>query len=318
MHQSRWTLQSCLENLQRTLPPDEPKIQHAYQHNLKDYKNTIPQVFWYNALVILSNGSQAKIGSVTAGWEHFADWKRINSEGERGVISLETLIRGTCSKSALIDLIENFTLYDESKGGVAKITAKNHQFLGVNNAVDALAEIQKFGTKPGETYPVLSDRSDIIVMTDEAHRSQHDTLALNMRNALPNAAFIGFTGFTGTPLMAGEEKTKEVFGDYVSVDNFQQSIEGGATVPLFYENRIPELQLANEHFKEDLEALVEASKLSEEQENKREFAREYHLITRDDRPEKVAEDLVDHFMGRFEFGSDQQAFASVGEVQEAD
>ncbi len=102
----------------------------------------------------------------------------------------------------------------------------------------------------GRAYPKLSDRSDIIVMTDEAHRSQYDTLALNMRNALPKAAFIGFTG---TPLMAGEEKTKEVFGDYVSIYNFRQSIEDGATVPLFYENRIPELQLANENFKEDLE-----------------------------------------------------------------
>ena len=123
--------------------------------------------------------------------------------------------------------------------------------------------------------PKLSDRSDIIVMTDEAHRSQYDTLALNMRNALPNAAFIGFTG---TPLMAGEEKTKEVFGEYVSVYNFQQSIEDGATVPLFYENRIPELQLANENFKEELEALVEAAELDDEQEKKleREFAREYH------------------------------------------
>ena len=94
-------------------------------------------------------------------------------------------------------------------------------------------------------------------MTDEAHRSQYDTLALNMRNALPNAAFIGFTG---TPLMAGEEKTKEVFGDYVSIYNFRQSIEDGATVPLFYENRIPELQLANENFKEDLEDLIEAGR----------------------------------------------------------
>ena len=366
------------------------KIEHAYKHNLKDYKTTIPQVFWYNALVILSNGSQAKIGSMTAGWEHFADWKRINSEGEQGVISLETLIRGTCGKQQLIDLAENFTLYDESQGGVAKINAKNHQFLGVNNAVDALAAIrenqgrlgvfwhtqgsgksfsmaffsqkvlrkltgnwtflvitdrndldkqiyknfantgivtedcqaesgahlkqllsedhrfiftliQKFGTKPGEKYPKLSDRSDIIVMTDEAHRSQYDTLALNMRNALPNAAFIGFTG---TPLMAGEEKTKEVFGEYVSVYNFQQSIEDGATVPLFYENRIPELQLANENFREDLQALVEAAELDDEQEKKleREFAREYHLITRDDRLEKVAEDLVSHFMGRKQSG----------------
>ena len=366
------------------------KLQHAYQHNLKDYKNTIPQVFWYNALVILSNGSQAKVGSVTAGLEHFADWKRINNEGEQGIISLETLIRGTCGKQQLIDLIENFTLFDEGKGGVAKITAKNHQFLGVNNAVDALAAIkknqgrlgvfwhtqgsgksfsmaffsqkvlrkvtgnwtflvitdrndldkqiyknfantgvvtedcqaesgahlkqllsedhrfiftliQKFGVKPGEKYPKLSDRSDIIVMTDEAHRSQYDTLALNMRNALPHAAFIGFTG---TPLMAGEEKTKEVFGDYVSIYNFQQSIEDGATVPLYYENRIPELQLANENFKEDLADLIEAAELDDEQEKKleREFAREYHLITRDDRLEKVAEDIVAHFMGRKQSG----------------
>ncbi|MDB4770777.1 type I restriction endonuclease subunit R [bacterium] len=366
------------------------KIEHAYKHNLKDYKNTIPQVFWYNALVILSNGSEAKVGSVTAGWEHFSNWKRINSEGEQGVISLETMIRGTCQKRQLLDLTENFTLFDEGKGGVAKITAKNHQYLGVNNAVDALASIkenagrlgvfwhtqgsgksfsmaffsqkvlrnipgnwtfvvvtdrqdldrqiyknfantgvvtedcqakdgedlknllredhrfvftliQKFRTTPGKEYEKLSDRSDIIVITDEAHRSQYDTLALNMRNALPNAAFIGFTG---TPLMAGEEKTKEVFGDYVSVYNFQQSIEDGATVPLFYENRIPELQLANENFKEDLEALVEAAELDDEQERKLEqhFAKEYHLITRDDRLENIAEDLVAHFMGRKQSG----------------
>jgi len=366
------------------------KIEHAYKHNLKDYKQTIPQLFWYNAIIILSNGSQAKVGSMTAGWEHFADWKRINAEGEHGVISLETMIRGTCEKHRFIDLAENFTLFEDARGGLVKITAKNHQYLGVNNAAAALEEIkdnqgrlgvfwhtqgsgksfsmaffsqkvlrkvqgnwtflvvtdrndldsqiyknfcntsvvtedcqadsgahlkqlltedhrfiftliQKFGTKQGEKYPKLSDRSDIIVMTDEAHRSQYDTLALNMRNALPNAAFIGFTG---TPLMAGEEKTKEVFGDYVSIYNFQQSIEDGATVPLFYENRIPELQLANENFNEDLEQLIEAAELDDEQEKKleREFAREYHLITRDDRLEKVAEDLVEHFMGRKQSG----------------
>tara|TARA_R110002111_G_scaffold18931_1_gene46157 strand:- start:5375 stop:8587 length:3213 start_codon:yes stop_codon:yes gene_type:complete len=366
------------------------KIEHAYKHNLKDYKQTIPQLFWYNSLIILSNGSEAKIGSVTAGWEHFTNWKRINSEGEQGVVSLETVIRGTCEKNRFIDLLENFSLFDDSKGRLAKIVAKNHQYLGVNNAVTALEQIkenqgrlgvfwhtqgsgksfsmsffsqkilrkvqgnwtflvltdrnelddqiyktflstgivkencqaesgaelkqlltedhrfiftliQKFGTKKGETYPKLSDRNDIIVITDEAHRSQYDTLALNMRNALPNAAFIGFTG---TPLMAGEEKTKEVFGDYVSIYNFQQSIEDGATVPLFYENRIPELQLSNENFNEDLDALIESAELDEEQEKKleREFAREYHLITRDDRLEKVAEDLVAHFMGRKQDG----------------
>ena len=366
------------------------KLEHAYKHNLKDYKATIPQLFWFNSLIILSNGSQAKVGSVTAGWEHFSDWKRINTEGEQGIISLETVIRGTCEHSRFLDLTENFTVFDESKGGLVKVTAKNHQYLGVNNSVDALQKIkqnqgrlgvfwhtqgsgksfsmvffsqkvlrkipgnwtflvvtdrddldnqiyknfrntaaateecqadsgahlkqllsedhrfiftliQKFGTKRGEKYPKLSDRSDIIVMTDEAHRSQYDTLALNMRNALPGAAFIGFTG---TPLMAGEEKTKEVFGDYVSIYNFRQSIEDGATVPLFYENRIPELQLANENFKDDMEALIEAAELDDEQEKKleREFAREYHLITRDDRLEKVAEDLVAHFMGREQCG----------------
>ena len=118
-----------------------------------------------------------------------------------------------------------------------------------------------------------------------------------MRNALPKAAFIGFTG---TPLMAGEEKTKEVFGDYVSIYNFAQSIEDGATVPLYYENRTPELQMTNENLNEDMERLLEEAELSEEQEKKveREFAREYHLITRDDRLEAVAEDLVSHFMGR--------------------
>ena len=362
------------------------KLEHAYKHNLRDYKNTIPQLFWFNGLIVLSNGSQAKVGSVTAGWEHFSDWKRINSEGEQGIISLETVIRGTCEPSRFLDLVENFTVFDDGKGGLVKITAKNHQYLGVNNAIAALHQIksnqgrlgvfwhtqgsgksfsmvffaqkvlrtipgnwtfvvitdrdeldgqiyrnfrntgavteecqaesgehlkqllsedhryiftliQKFGTKQGAKYPKISDRSDIIVMTDEAHRSQYDTLALNMRTALPKAAFIGFTG---TPLMAGEERTKEVFGDYVSIYNFRQSIEDGATVPLYYENRIPELQLANEHFKEDLDALIEAAELDEEQQKKleREFAREYHLITRDDRLEKVAEDLVAHFMGR--------------------
>jgi type I restriction enzyme, R subunit len=170
---------------------------------------------------------------------------------------------------------------------------KNHRFV--------FTLIQKFVTKEGKRYPKLSDRSDIIVMTDEAHRSQYDTLALNMRNALPQAAFIGFTG---TPLMAGEERTKEVFGDYVSIYNFRQSIDDGATVPLFYENRIPELQLANDNFKDDLNDLIEQAELDDEQEKKleREFAREYHLITRDDRLEKVAEDLVAHFMGREQGG----------------
>jgi type I restriction enzyme, R subunit len=158
--------------------------------------------------------------------------------------------------------------------------------------------IQKFGTAVGDTIPKLSDRSDIIVITDEAHRSQYATLAANMRRALPNAAFIAFTG---TPLIATDaEKTKDVFGDYVSVYDFAQSIEDGATVPLYYENRIPELQLANEELSDDLERVIEEAELDEAQEGRlaQIFGRQYHLITRDDRLDKIADDVVRHFAGR--------------------
>ena len=111
--------------------------------------------------------------------------------------------------------------------------------------------IQKFRTdRRASAIPCSPTAGDIIVITDEAHRSQYDTFALNMRNALPNAAFIGFTG---TPLMVGEEKTRQVFGDYVSIYNFRESVDDQATVPLYYENRIPELQLTNADLNEDME-----------------------------------------------------------------
>jgi len=365
-------------------------LENAFKHNLSDYRTTIPQIFWHNAVIILSNGSKSKIGSVTAGWEHFSEWKKINDEGEEGLVSLDTVIRGVCEPSRLLDLVENFILYSEAEGETAKLIAKNHQFLGVNRAIEATEQIkenqgklgvfwhtqgsgkslsmvffsqkvlrklpgnwtfvivtdrddldgqiyrnfastgailedqksvraqsaehlktllnsedhrylftliQKFRTEEGETYPKLSNRSDIIVITDEAHRSQYDVFALNMRNALPKAAFIGFTG---TPLMAGEERTKQVFGDYISIYNFKQSIDDGNTVPLYYENRIPELQLTNPNLTEDMAEIIESAELDEDQQQKleRDFAQEYQLITREDRLERIAEDIVAHFVGR--------------------
>jgi type I restriction enzyme R subunit len=158
--------------------------------------------------------------------------------------------------------------------------------------------IHKFSTADREPMPILSEREDIIVITDEAHRSQYDQLAANMRRALPNAAFIGFTG---TPLIAGqEERTREVFGDYVSVYNFAQSIADGATVPLYYEARKPELQLAAAELKDELDALLDEAALDEEQEKKLQqtFGKQYHLITRNDRLEEIATDLVRHFSAR--------------------
>ncbi|MEQ1618888.1 MAG: type I restriction endonuclease subunit R, partial [Terricaulis sp.] len=157
--------------------------------------------------------------------------------------------------------------------------------------------IQKFGTAQGEVFPELSDRSDIIVIADEAHRSQYDLFAANMRRALPNAAFIGFTG---TPLMAGEEATKQVFGDYVSIYNFAQSVEDGATVPLYYENRIPEVQIDNPDFAEQLGEIVDNADLNEEAEAllAQNLGQMYQVITRDDRLDKIAHDLVRHFIAR--------------------
>jgi type I restriction enzyme R subunit len=374
------------------LKASHKSLENAYKYNLSDYRTTIPQIFWHNAIIILSNGSKSRIGSMTAGWEHFAEWKKINDEGEEGIVSLETMIRGVCEPSRLFDLAENFTLYSEAEGETTKLLAKNHQYLGVNRAIEATEQIkknqgklgvfwhtqgsgksfsmvffsqkvlrklpgnwtfliitdrddldgqiyrnfastgavledeksvraqsaehlktllnaedhrylftliQKFRTEEGQSYPKLSDRSDIIVITDEAHRSQYDQFALNMRNALPNAAFIGFTG---TPLMAGEERTKQVFGDYVSIYNFKQSIDDGNTVPLYYENRIPELQLTNPNLTEDMAEIVDNAELDEDQQRKleREFAKEYQLITREDRLERIAEDIVAHFVGRGE------------------
>jgi type I restriction enzyme R subunit len=137
----------------------------------------------------------------------------------------------------------------------------------------------------------------VIVLTDEAHRSQYNTLALNMRAALPKALFLAFTG---TPLIAGEERTREVFGDYVSIYDFQQSVEDGATVPLFYENRAPELRLENPNLNDDIYNLIEAAGLDEDQEKRleRELGRQYQLLTRDDRLETTARDIVQHFLGR--------------------
>ncbi len=368
-------------------------LKAAFDDNLRDYRGqSVPQLFHPNAFILLSNGSDTKVGTITCAWEHFFEWKRLADEDEAGKVSLERALRGLLEPARLLDYIENFIVFQDVKGGVAKIAAKNHQFLGVNKSIARLVElreteklerkrlgvfwhtqgsgkslsmvfftqkvlrrvlgsctfvivtdreelddqisktfkatgataredvratsgehlkellrgneryiftlIQKFRNEPGQPYPMLSDRSDVIVITDEAHRSQYDIFALNMRNALPNA---GFIGFTGTPLIKGEEeRTREVFGDYVSVYDFARSIEDGATVPLYYENRIPEVQLTNQELNRDLEELLEAAELDEAQEKKleREFGREYHIITREDRLEAIAKDMVAHFTGR--------------------
>ena len=103
------------------LKASHKRLKNAFDGNLRDYKDTIPHLFWYNAAVILSNGSQTKVGTLTSEWEHFSEWKKINSEGEEGVISLDTVLRGVCEPSRFLDIVENFTLFVEARGGLKKV-----------------------------------------------------------------------------------------------------------------------------------------------------------------------------------------------------
>ena len=113
----------------------------AYKDNIRHYKEAIPQLLWYNALILATDGDSSRCGTLTADWERYYDWKRINDEGEKGVISWETMVRGLCAPARWLDLMENFILYDENQGGLAKIAAMNHQYLGTNNALRALRSL---------------------------------------------------------------------------------------------------------------------------------------------------------------------------------
>ncbi len=367
-------------------------LRHAYEGNLADYKDTVPHLFHQNAFIILTNGHKAKIGSITSQFEHFNDWKRLE-EDEPGVVDLETMLKGVCDKTNFIDLLENFILFDDGGEKLVKIVARNHQYLGVNRALEAVRNrealdgklgvfwhtqgsgksysiaflTQKIHRKIGGNFTFLictdridldgqiygtfagaglvnndkekvragsgkelkellglhkpyvfslihrfnqdvspddpySSRDDIIVITDEAHRTQNGLLSLNMRNALPNASFLGFTG---TPLMAGDTTTKKTFGDYVSTYDFQRAVEDGATVPLYYDARGDKLGVATNDLNEKIAAKLEELELDDPDVTERlekELKREYHVITADKRLDKIAEDFVAHYTTGWESG----------------
>jgi type I restriction enzyme, R subunit len=375
------------------------KLENAYTENFTDYLNVIPKLFYYNAFVILSNGLESRIGSVTGKYQHFHEWKRI-TEDEDGIVSLDRIILGVCEKGRFLDLFENFTLFDHSLGKIVKLIARNHQFIGVNKAIGSIQqknqefsigklskeEKQKLGVfwhtqGSGKSYSmvffcqkihrkftgsytflivtdrteldtqiyatfggigavpqvkagskdalkansgkhlkellssehrylftlihkfnfeeVITTRDNIIVISDEAHRSQGGNLAMNLRKALPNASFIGFTG---TPLFKDDEITKRIFGDYVSRYDFKRSVEDGATVPLYYENRGEYLGLKNPLINEQIRAVLDAETddLDSDQRNLLEqlFAREYPILTSKKRLNAIAKDVVWHFCNR--------------------
>ncbi len=426
-------------------------IRAGFDGNLRDYmdENVISHAFHHNAFLIVSNGHRARYGSITSDWEHFAEWKRLD-ETDKGSVEAEVLLNGMLSHDRLLDLVENFTLFDESKPGkTRKVVARNHQVLGVNRAVasverqeelkrefppekrlrnrvielpierhitaekkqlppgmeEALSEfpsyipdgpiniierahpdlgrlgvfwhtqgsgksysmaffaekvrrkvpgnftfllmtdrndldsqiyktfvgcgiatkdtprassgadlekvlkenhsytfslIHKFNqdVNPSEPY---SNRDDIIVISDEAHRTQAGRLARNMRLALPNAAFIGFTG---TPLFKQDELTKRIFGGYVSCYNFKRSEEDGATVKLIYENRGDRLGVARRDLNSRIAAKIEEAELDPDQTALLEklLGKDYEIITADDRLDRIAEDFVNHCTTRWEAG----------------
>jgi type I restriction enzyme, R subunit len=373
------------------LKAHQKKLVTAYEHNLKDYKDTIPQMFHCNAFVILSNGLESKIGAATSKFQYYHDWKRIEEDAE-GIVSLETIVRGVCDKSRFLDLFENFILFDDSVGSIVKLIARNHQFIGVNKAIKHFKEKtalhlegkitneerQKMGVfwhtqGSGKSYSMvflaqkihrkvvgsytflivtdrneldkqiygtfagvglvsdkgvraksgkdlkrllqtdsrfifalihkfnfeeeITQRSDIIVISDEAHRTQGGSLALNMRNAIPNAAYLGFTG---TPLFKDDELTRRIFGKYVSIYDFKRSIEDNATVPLYYENRGEKLKLENPEITKQLRDAIEEADLDPDQRAsvERQFAREYPIITAERRLRAIAKDVVWHFNNR--------------------
>ena len=359
-------------------------VQNAYDDNYTDYQDTIPHLFYYNAFLMLSNGTEAKIGTLGSKYEFFHEWKRL-AEKEQGSVALETMLRGICRKEDFLDLFENFILYDHSGGHTAKILARNHQYLGVNEAIKAYAARKlndgklgvfwhtqgsgksysmvflaqkvrrKFEGSP--TFVILTDREelnsqisdtfencgllgktkaakfiaasgddlvqklkgnpsfiftliqkfnkpsaepiypdhDIIIMSDEAHRSQYGIFADHMMKLLPTAARIGFTG---TPLLSSDNITARTFGGYVSVYDFKRAVEDGATVPLYYENRGEKIaDLHNPKITEQILDAIENADLDVDQQDKleAEFAKEIHLLTAEPRLKSIARDFVNHY-----------------------
>ncbi|MCO4839136.1 MAG: type I restriction endonuclease subunit R [Rhodobacteraceae bacterium] len=373
--------------------PDKD-LRRAYDENLSDYKDTVPHLFHYNALVILGNGAEAKMGSISADYEHFADWLKLEESDKRdGMLPMEALLKIVCDKRRFMDLFENYILFADTANGPAKILAKNHQYLGVNRAVSAVERresldgklgvfwhtqgsgksfsmaffTQKVHRKLGGDYTFLmltdrtdldnqiyktfasvglanndkdacragsaqglrdllgqqkkivfamiqkftdaqaeggvySDRNNVIVMTDEAHRSQYGTLALNMRKGLPNASFIGFTG---TPLFGNDEITKQVFGAYLSTYDFQDAIEDKATLPLFYDARGDKLRVSGNGLNEKLAAAIAEAEVDDADVAAKlldDLKREYHVVTAETRLRHVANDFAWHFSTNWESG----------------
>ena len=384
----------------------------AAYNQIQTYKAQIGKLFRANELVVISDGLDARLGTLTAPFERFSAWKTIDGERDAGnVPELETLARGVLAKERLLDIIRNFIVFErvgEDEASVVKKVAAYHQYWAVNKAlqrtIDAsqpdadhragvvwhtqgsgkslsmlfysgklvgdarmgnptivvvtdrndldgqlfgtfaaskellrqepvqatdrahlrellqresggviFTTVQKFYPEDGgDTFPTLSERTNIIVMADEAHRSQYGLKARvrdsdaklvygnakYMRDALPQASYIGFTG---TPIEKEDKSTPAVFGEYIDIYDVQRAVEDNATVPIYYESRLIDLGMdvaTKQWLDQEVDDLLEGEELSRQDQLKAEHAQKEAIVGNSERLKLVAKDIIEHFEDR--------------------
>ncbi|EQD24442.1 MAG: hypothetical protein D084_Lepto4C00437G0002 [Leptospirillum sp. Group IV 'UBA BS'] len=384
-------------------PGDEKATIWSAFNQIQTYKEEIPSLFAFNELLVISDGYEARIGSLSSNKERFAPWRTIEGEEEaRMRPPIEVLTKGVFRKEHLLDLVSHFVVFEaETDGSLIKKLAGYHQFHAVNKAVETtltasrpkgdrrigvvwhtqgsgksltmvfyagkvvlhpamenptlvvltdrndldgqlfgtfsrcheilrqtpvqadtrqrlrellrvasggvvFTTIQKFFPDPekdGDTFPRLSDRRNIVVIADEAHRSQYgfmDGFAHYLRDALPHASFIGFTG---TPVELSDRNTKAIFGDYISVYDIQRAVDDGATVPIYYESRLARLDLPEAdkpHIDQEFEEVTETEEEERKEKLKSKWAALEAVVGTEKRIGLIAKDIVDHFEKRLE------------------
>ena len=381
-------------------PTDEKATVLTAFRQIQTYKQEIPTLFTYNEAIVISDGSEARIGSLTADTEWFLPWRTIEGEDEAlsTELELEVLIRGAFEKQRFLRYLKHFIVFEETESGtIAKKIAGYHQFHAVKTAVDTTVQasslegdkqcgvvwhtqgsgksltmafyagsiiqhpqmenptlvvitdtndlddqlfgtfarchqllrqtpaqaqsrrhlrellkvasggvifttVQKFFPEGEETrFPQLSDRRNIVLIADEAHRSQYgfiDGFARHIRDALPNASFIGFTG---TPIELTDRNTVAVFGDYISIYDIQRAVQDGATVPIYYESRLAKIELDEDekpHIDPEFEEVTETEEVAQKEKLKTKWAQLEALVGTEKRLGLIADDIIAHFEER--------------------
>jgi len=381
-------------------PGDENATIKGAFNQFQTYKEAVPGLFPYNEILVVSDGVEARAGTLTSDWERFMPWRTIEGDdlAPRGTVELDVLIKGMFEKQRLLDLLLSFIVFEVDGSKITKKMAAYHQFHAVNKAIastlkasspegdkrvgvvwhtqgsgkslsmvfyagkiirhptmqnptlvvltdrndldnqlfdtfalcqDTLRQapvqaedrehiqrllqvasggvvfttIQKFLPEKGQQYPSLSDRRNIVVIADEAHRSQYDFIdgfARHMHDALPNASFIGFTG---TPIEQSDRSTPAVFGNYIDVYDIQQSVEDGATVRIYYEGRLAKLELDEEEkpkIDPEFEEVTEGKEPTVKDKLRSKWARLEAIVGAKKRVHLIAKDIIEHFERRLE------------------